>query len=214
MIGSGQPKIKDVHKESFVKLNFELNKEKVDLHHQVVNGCYERINLVRKRHPLLPPDPNQYFKEKLCELQMQVLDRSKKIAELQSRLTVALMNSPDSVTTLNPLREVLDTVDGTNKKLPNNYGYGQDVLNIAWTTIDSVKNLVNKLPTEEHDTRCTKGGKVTRSMSEQHDRRGQRDREHELEKCRARSLNSCHPKERSRDIRALSNLDMNDGGLP
>ena len=34
------------------------------------------------------------------------------------------------------------------------------------------------------------------------------------EKSRARSLNSCHPKERSRDIRALSNLDMNDGGLP
>ena len=36
MIGSGQPKIKDVHKESYVKLNFELNKEKVDLHHQVM----------------------------------------------------------------------------------------------------------------------------------------------------------------------------------
>ena len=30
-------------------------------------------------------------------------------------------------------------------RLPNNYGYGQDVLNIAWTTIDSVKNLVNKV---------------------------------------------------------------------
>ena len=46
----------------------------------------------------------------LCELQIQVLERSKVIAQLQARLTELIINNPESAASLQELKRTMESL--------------------------------------------------------------------------------------------------------
>jgi len=162
----------------------------------------------------------------LCELQIQVLERSKVIAQLQARLTELIINCPESAASLQQLKRTMESLKF--KRETNKYGYGQDVVKIACDAVDSVKSLVEQVPCDFATVEETVKERIYRSLSENAAHKNKRG-----SLLRNRSLSTNHVStstsstssgfhsndthlpgnSETRDIRALSNLDMNDSGL-
>ena len=54
------------------------------------------------------------FHSQLCELQIQVLEKTKTIAELQSKLTDILIKNPDTLDVIPGLKDTLRSIDDTH----------------------------------------------------------------------------------------------------
>ena len=54
---------------------------------------------------------NTQFLCQLCELQIQVLERSKVIAQLQARLTELIINCPESASALQDLKRTMESIN-------------------------------------------------------------------------------------------------------
>lgn len=164
----------------------------------------------------------------LCELQIQVLERSKVIAQLQARLTELIINCPESASALQDLKRTMESINF--RRDTNKYGYGQDVVKIACDAVDSVQSLVDQVPCDLATVEATDQERIYRSLSENAAHRNTNKRR---EAKRSRSLSTNHVSTSTSstssgfhsnatqypgnsetvDIRALSNLEMNDSGL-
>ena len=71
-------------------------------------------NYIPINHQLLLSDndlsPSLGTQFQLCDAQLQVLERSKEIASLQSRLTELVIQSPEAAVALQDLKEVIESV--------------------------------------------------------------------------------------------------------
>ncbi|KAL5272199.1 hypothetical protein ACHWQZ_G000429 [Mnemiopsis leidyi] len=222
--------MEDLKNIEFVRsVDMQLIEDRTALQAEVVRWCTAQIRKSNERNPFAPPDANKYFKDKLCELQIQVLERSKLIAQLQARLTELIINCPESAAALQDLKRTMDSVNF--RRETNKYGYGQDVVKIACDAVDSVKCLVDQVPCDLATVKETDKERIYRSLSENAAYRTKRG-----EGKRTRSLSTNHVVSSSTmssgssgfhsnstqipgygdqtvDIRALSNLEMNDSGL-